>query len=298
MNPLRKIKEGENCIMAGSLLFFVLFFLGFQQIFALSVDSTFLPQKQKNIVFGSGINHSSLRDYGTSPLLYSGNMPMLQLGYEQRSAKAIFQFNLNAWYGNYQRKVFENPFKMQVMGMELRANYLHRLSKFPSGSKQWYVGAAFIHQLGIRNAEHFQNSGFSVDNISHLGPQVLWQKFLQQKPREKKIGKFVFRRPERNFLLQAGIRLPVISSFHRPGYVFIANGTKEEYKVFDQYQFSYLSFRGLFLSTSITRLMRNGNGFRVSYDWSVVSTGNKLPNRFEMANHFVQASLLFKINAH
>jgi hypothetical protein len=30
----------------------------------------------------------------------------------------------------------------------------------------------------------------------------------------------------------------------------------------------------------------------------VVSTGNKLPNRFEMANHFVQASLLFKINAH
>lgn len=291
------ILKGENCSMAGSLLFFVLLFSGFHKSLAFSNDSTLQLQRQKYIVFGSGINHSSLRDYGTSPLLYTGTMPTLQLGYEQRSAKAIFQFNLNAWYGHYKNKVFENPFKMQAFGMEFRTSYLHRLKNFKSGSVQWFLGAALIHQLGIRNAEHFQNAGFSVDNISHLGPQVLWQKFLQQKPREKKIGKFIFRRPQRNFLLQTGIRLPLISSFHRPGYVFIANGTKEEFKVFDQYKFSYLSFRGLFLSTAITRLMRNGNGFQIAYEWSVVTTGNKLPNRFEMANHFLQASLLFRINA-
>jgi hypothetical protein len=277
-------------------LFFFVFVICLHN-FATANDTLQIRKPKQFVVNGLGMNYSQLRDYGTSPLVYSALLPMVNLGYERFAQKSIYQFNICGATGVYQKKVFQNPFEIKTFGFEVKLNYLWLVSSHASKNIQWYLGSTLIHQLSIRNAEHFQNSGFTVDNISHLGPQLLFQKLIHRKVFEKKIGKITFRRPERNFLFHFGFRLPVISSFYRPGYVFIANGTREDYKTFEQYSLHFLSFRGLFFNTSITRLMRNGNGFRISYDWSAVTTGNKLANRLEMSNHFLQCSLLFKINS-
>jgi len=283
-------------ILKRSIVLFCLFLMKGGVLFALNTDSLKISKSTKFFLFGSGAIFSSLRDYGTSPLIYSGFFPMLQLGFENNSRKSIFQVNTNFSTGNYRKKIFEQPFEIQSYEGELRINYERRFIFNEFRRTSWFVGGVLLHQISVRNAEHFQNSGFVADNISHFGPQITFRKLINKPSWEKKIGRLTFRKKESNAIFQSTIRVPVISSFYRPGYVFIANGTKEEFRVFDQYSLNFLSFRALFFSSSYTRLMKNGNAIKLSYDWCMVSSGNKLPNKLEFARHLLQLSFLFRLN--
>lgn len=285
-------KKGEY-----GLVLILLFFMSSSLTKAIERDSSNQRIKPARFfVFGSGIERGSLRDYGTSPLVYTGLFPVGQLGYEQWSPSHIFQTNLSSFNGKYKQKIFEKPFEIKANEFDLSTQYLRSVFVKDRINSLFFLGASLWHQVSIRNAEHFQNSGFVVDNISHFCAALGYRKTIQKAAREIKIGKFTLKRPERKFIFQSLLRLPVVSAFYRPGYVFIVNGTKEEYKTFDQYQLHFLSFRGLYLSQSITRVMRNGNALRLSYDWSVISSGNKLANRIEMARHLLQFTLCFRIN--
>lgn len=286
------MKKGEY-----GLLLILFFFMLCKNSSAEEKDTVWVKEKSaKYFVVGAGSGQASIRDYGTSPLVYSGIFPLLNLGYEQSSRKVVFQINLCSSLGNYNRKIFEKPFEIKAYEFEFKTSYLRAIHIKENKHQIWLMGGGIIHQTSIRIAEQFLNSGFVVDNISHLCAEFGFRKFLHQSARARKIGRITFKRPDRNFLFQSLIRLPVVSSFYRPGYVFIANGTKEDYKVFEQYHLNFLSFRGLFFSNSFSRLMRNGNSIRLSYDWSVVTSGNKLPNRLELARHYLQLSLFFRIN--
>ncbi len=270
------------------------------QIFAQDVPSTDVPAKYvrpKYYEIGAGLNFSSFIDFATSPLTYTGVSGQYTIGTLRKDAKQENGFSMRYSSGTYiqSANTYEKtPSKVNTFFF----NYarLYRLEKLSPGKWNFKVGAAVDVSGNLRQNPSLLNAGVGLETFQTLFATAKITRDISRK--ELKNRKFLFIRYKKRPVtrdLSFQLSPSVINSNLRNGYSYIGqSAVAGENQLFDNYKFS--AFSGFRIKTALeyTRYLKNGNGIKYAYLWDAYKTGGSLPG-FQMSNHIIQASLLFRI---
>ncbi len=255
--------------------------------------------RPKYVQTGLGLNRGSMRDFATSPITYKGVLMNYSLGYlkmdSSREVKLSTRFN----HGAYRYKRTEGiEVRSRAAQYVLYLNYyrLYRLKGISNDKWNVKLGGMYDVNMDVRINEDLMNAGigYEVFNTFFLSGKASYR--FERKDTETK--KFLFIKYKvkptvRLFSYQ--LNLPVVNNTIRNGFSYIGNESLNTIPLFKGYEAK--TFSGIRFSSELayTKQMQNGNMYRVSYLWDAYAVGEAF-NRFEMANHILEFSLLFHLN--
>ncbi|MCB0700934.1 MAG: hypothetical protein H6551_05285 [Chitinophagales bacterium] len=246
-----------------------------------------------------GFNRASVRDFATSPITYKGALFNLSMGFlkmdDAREVKFTARYNM----GNvgYKRKEgIDVKSSASVFMLSLNYYRLYQLNSISNDKWNFKLGGMFDANFDTRINGDLLNAAFGYEmfNTFFLSGKVT-RVFERTETVQKKLLFIKYKLHPRVQLISYQLNVPVMNNVLRNGYAYIANESIGEIPLFQEYE--YKVFSGLRFSSelSYTNQMHNGNMWRVSYIWDAYKAGKSF-NRFEMANHIVEMSLLFHLN--
>ncbi len=241
-----------------------------------------------------GFNYSSFRDFGTSPLTYSGRPIYISLSHidmDERRASAITG---SYSFGTYKNTFNELPSVSKVNTISLNYLELFQLKHWSSQKFNLKVGGQFNSTMNLRNNEALFNNSEGVDLISTLFGTVKATIDLSRKEEVEK--KFIFirykaKKQVRNLSFTMNIGL--INSSYRNGFAYTSSSVPiNNDDFFADYELNV--FTGFRLNSALdyTIFLHNKNAIQFSYLWDAYRTGGHHDN-FQMATHTLKCSLLF-----
>lgn len=256
-------------------------------------------QRPKYIQAGLGLNRGSMRDFATSPITYKGILFNYSLGYlkmdDAREVKLSARYN----QGSYRYKKTEGiEVKSKSSQHVLYLNYyrLYQLKKFSNDKWNVKLGGMYDVNLDVRINEDLMNAGvgYEVFNTFFLSGKVS-RKYERTETISKKFLFIKYKLKPMVTLFSYQLNLPVSNNTIRNGYAYIGNESLNTTPLFKGYEAKAFSGIRFCSELAYTRQMQNGNMYRVSYIWDAYAVGKDF-NRFEMANHILELSLLFHLN--
>lgn len=255
--------------------------------------------RPKYIQIGLGLNRGSMRDFATSPITYKGILFNYSLGYlkmdDAREVKLSARYN----QGSYRYKKTEGiEVKSKSSQHVLYLNYyrLYQLKKFSNDKWNVKLGGMYDVNLDVRINEDLMNAGvgYEVFNTIFLSGKVS-RKYERTETIDKKFLFIKYKLKPMVTLFSYQLNLPVANNTIRNGYSYIGNESINTTPLFKGYEAKAFSGIRFCSELAYTRQMQNGNMYRVSYLWDAYAVGKDF-NRFEMANHILEFSLLFHLN--
>lgn len=260
-------------------------------------DSIKLNPLGKYVGVSGGLVIDRLRDSGTSPLFYTGILPLLQVEYLRRDAKDIFNYKLCFYNGIYFKKTKNDIFKGSGLMFDLELSYLRKLDISNNIKHNHYLGFSLGNFSSIRINEAFMNAAFAFDNFSNVELDYKFElQFIRKERMASFFGFFKYKKIEKKFLLSFDLGLPVYSLIYRPGFNYIGNATSNITDTFDHYEFKSKLISGLNTDISISRLYKNGNIIKYAYCWDMFSTGKASAYMLNTAKHLFVVSLILKLD--
>lgn len=267
-------------------------------------DSTFTPKqtrkaRPKYIQIGLGLNFGSVRDYATSPITYNGalfNYSLARLNMDsKREVKLTARFN-NGGYGYSRDEGIPVSERASVYALFLNYYRLYRIGSRNDDKWNIKAGGMFDVMTDVRYNPAFMNAGVGYEVFTTLfASGKVTRNFVRPNPVEKKFLFIKYKLKPRVIQISYQLNIPAVNGVARNGFAYIGNERINQTVLFNEYE--YQLFSGFRVSSELayTNQMHNGNMWRLSYLWDVYTTGGDL-NRFEMANHIVEFSLLFHLN--
>lgn len=249
------------------------------------------------LMLGAGVNSASFRDFATSPLSYQGLSGSFLLGRTKYSAQRASNFYMLLAYGGYHAKVNKSRVGGSNIGT-LFFNYtqLYVLKRF--SAKKWNVkvGGTFNATGNVRYNAGLLNNSVGGEIFANLfASGKITRDISRNKEKQKKLlfWHYTLRPRERSLSLQ--VNVPLTNSTFRNGYVYAGQSALlNRPALFDGYVFKVFSGYRLRNEMAYTIFLTNRNALQFSYVWDVYKTGGAL-DQFEMANHLMTFTLLFKI---
>ena len=279
------------------VIFFIIFFNC--KCFAFSTsDSTISSNpKQRYLGISGGGGIGKVRDYGTSPLFYSGFLLSVKIEYIKYKSRNIFYYKIGGNTGNYRLKADNRSFITSGNTFELKFSYL-RDSELSNDEKlKNYFGTSIENIFNIRNNEAFMNAAVTRDNIGSISINYRLEYRFERKEKKVNIFNIIrYNRKEKEYLLSFDFTLPVYSLIYRPGFNLIGNGTLNEDKIFAGYEFNGKFLSGLNTDIGISRILRNGNMVKISYYWDLFTTGDIAYNELNTTKHLLLFSFVFNFD--
>ncbi len=251
------------------------------------------------ISIGFGLNRGSVRDFATSPLTYKGTLFSFSGGYQRYDDLRDTRLNIRFNVGGYRYSRSEGiPTSSGATGYVLFVNYakLYRLKRYSNNKWNFKVGGMLDVVTDVRINSQLLNAavGYEVFNTLYASGKVT-RTFVRSELKQKKFLFIKYKLRPRVAQLSYQLNLPVINGYARNGFAYLGNERIGEVPLFNGYQ--YKLFSGFRISSTLayTRQMANGNMWRVAYIWDAYTSGGQ-QNRFEMAHHIAEFSLLFHLN--
>jgi hypothetical protein len=244
------------------------------------------------IVTEGGVYHASYRDAGVSPLIYSGSMPVIALGFKATHPDYIFTTHAGFHTGKYSKTTDGSKYITQAYELNLRSDYFRRTS---AGNENlfFFMGAGLSYDLSVRDSPHYRNSRLVMNNIIGLSIHTRLQHNFTFPSVEKKNQKGL--RPERHYSIAANLHVPFASVMQHPGYSYVSHSTVNGSGEFDLYKWNVLVFSGLALRLELLKYLENGNALGLSYNFLVFSSKNYLNNYYQSAGQSLMFSLLYRL---
>jgi hypothetical protein len=249
------------------------------------------------IDIGAGMGSGLLRDLGTSPLIYTGLLPSISLGYHKHFGKNSLQFNLTSYNGMYLHFAENDSYSSSANQINAELSWYHQLAYFGNTAIRHYYGFAIDNFTGIRTNQSFGNAGFSFENISNIQAKYGISKMLSLKAKDKKFLWLIkYHRKEKQYIANFTVGLPIYSLFYRQGYTNPGNSTLDYVNPFEGYETTGKFLSGVNTQCGINRILDNGNMYGFTYNWSLVSSGKHDVNQLNMSHHAILFHLIFKFN--
>lgn len=251
------------------------------------------------ISIGMGLNRGNVRDFATSPLIYKGLLLNYSLGYQRYDDMRDTRLNIRFNHGGYKyKKQVAIPLVSRTAVYALFVNYakLYRLKKYSNSKWNLKVGGMLDVVTDTRVNPELQNAGvgYEVFNTLFASGKVT-RTFVRHEMKEKKLWFIKYKLKPRVLQVSYQLNLPVVNGYARNGFAYLGNERIGEIPLFNGYQYKLFSGFRISSDLAVTRQMANGNMWRISYIWDAYTTGGS-QNRFEMANHIAEFSLLFHLN--
>ena len=280
-------------------LIFTLFLLMSIQAFG-QISENDLPKKELRksrptfIDIGIGVNSSNFRDFATSPLFYKGTPKAVFLSRLKADDRRESNLGLKYSFGNYNATVGEHTTNSKVKTFSFYYSQLYQIPKWSSDKWNFKVGGILSATGNFRLNEALQNNALGIEFFATLFGSVKITKDISRKESKgKKILFIKYKLGPRKRALSYQLNFGLMNNSYRNGYVYSGqSGVLNDPKLFDGYVFK--SFSGFRMSSSLnyTICLKNKNAIQVSYIWDTYKSGGDL-DKFEMANHIIQLSLLF-----
>ncbi len=281
------------------LILFLCFhlFAGFGQ----SNDNLTRKEIRKNrpsyIILGTGINRVIFRDLATSPLFYKWMIPNFNLGYKKIDSKKETAFRVNYTSGNHSHSIM-NYGTNKLWSLNIDIYKLYQLKKLSTEKWNYKIGGSLQFTNNFRINEILENNAYGFESfLNVLFSQKLTRDISRKIEKNKTIWLFKIHRKPRKRELSYQLNIGLINNYLRNGYAYLGQSEViNDFKLLDDYKFGFLKGYRANSAINYTTYLKNNNALQFSYSWDVLSTGNNNKNnRFEMASHKIQFSLLFNI---
>lgn len=267
------------------------------------IEKTDLSKKErrklspKYIGIHIGANNIKFRDLATSPLFYNG--PAIYWGLSRLKADQYKEAELALTYsaGNPKTGFNENWTFSKFKRLEIYYSQLYRFGDWNSAHFNTKVGWMLNATGNFRLNTELQNNALGLEVFPTLFLSFKLTKDIsrtEEKNKQFLFFKYQLKEKQRNLSLRLNIGL--LNASYRNGYVYFEQSVVlNDYQVFEDHEFKV--FSGFRASTGLdyTKYLKNRNAIQISYIWDAYYTGGDL-DKFEMANHILKFTLLFKTN--
>lgn len=246
---------------------------------------------------GFGFSMANFRDFGTSPLVYSGLPKRVSLSMLSFNELKEVSYGIDFDFGNYSSVVGDEIAVSQVKVLTLRYQELHRLDVFNSDKWNLKVGGTAMVSGDFRLNPSLQNAAVGYEvfmNIMASGKITMNMDREEDKQRKIWFVKYTSKARKRN--LSYNLNLGLINHNYRNGYTYVnQEGVLNKFPLFGEYGVN--SFNGFRMGSELayTRYMAsNNNALRFSYVWDAFKSSDEY-DAFEMAFHTIKISLMFQV---
>jgi hypothetical protein len=258
-----------------------------------------INHKEQSLHFGVTGMKFAVKDYSTSPLIYSGLLVGGRLGASFYGKRVVTLIDCNFSYGKLTTRNYPvtDSNKATAYNSFLSVNMGRRIS-CPEAKTSWYGGIHLNILANFRNNDKFDNASFNYEGFISLGPMVLLEKEINLFPSQLNLGIFRWPFRARTIKLSASLAIPVLNEVVRPLYNTTEDFVDEDSPSFTLNRLKTVSFGKLFSLISQTNLsyyLHNGNKFMLSYSWyyyNYYPEWNKLRN----VAGCLSFSFVFKLN--
>lgn len=258
-----------------------------------------VPKKTRSnlIDISAGLATGSLRDMSTSPLFYTGLLPVIDISYSNFFNKNLIQFNLSSYNGIYIKLTDDDSYLSTANSINTEIAYFRHYEDYDETGFKHYPGVSLNNYTLIRVNSAFNNAAFAFDNISSLNINYLITKDFTLKAKQKKLLWLIkYYRKEKQYLASFKIGIPIYSLIYRPGFTNPGNLTLNNIILLPDYKTTGKVFSGMNTNLSLSRVLENGNMIKFTYHWEFFTSGKYALNRLDMSKHALLFSLVFKIN--
>lgn len=222
------------------------------------------------VSLGTHVSGFSVRDKETSPLIYHGMLPGVQLGAGLYGKKIAAWFNYSFSYGKLTTRNYgaSDVDKSTAYNGLLDIAVVRKIKIAESSCL--YLGPKLALIVNIRNNGKFDNANFNWEGFAMLGPVMLWEKQLTLNQNRTNIGAIQAPVSRRGIKLSASLFIPVISEVSRPPYNTIGDFVDGLERIFQVNQLKLVSFNqfaSIVSTLGASYHWQNGHGLKLSYTW-------------------------------
>jgi len=237
-------------------------------------------------------NHIQFRDFVSSPLYYNGITSQFNLALVKKRDKMERSVGLSYSSGNVSNDDFNQITEAEISSFSFHYHYLKHIEGLSSNTFNTKIGGLFDVLGNYRTNEKLNNYGISYEIIPTLFLSARTEVDVSRKE-QKNIFFDRIRLLPRKRLISYQLDFGLLNSNFRVDQSYLINSSVSNdldfiaatrFNGFSGFRFSSL--------LEYTISLKNSNAYRISYGWSVLTTGNDRM-RFEQSNHFLGISILF-----
>ncbi|PLX08477.1 MAG: hypothetical protein C0596_06365 [Marinilabiliales bacterium] len=238
-----------------------------------------------------------MRDLGVSPLYYSNIIPVFEARYNKITEKRFFDVDFSSLNGMQFKIINDQFYNNTINAINLKFEYAWYSGFYSLEGISDYVGMSVSNFADMRVNESFSNAALSFDNLSNIAlTYTLFKKLNRPQKTKKFLGLIKFDRKEKNYLFAFKVGIPLYTLIYRQGYTNPGNSTANIEILFPGYELVGKFLTGLDTDISLTRLLKNGNGIKINYNWMAFSSGKNEINSLNFSQHSIMLGLSFKLN--
>ncbi len=284
----------SNALIFHTLLWPLLFF------FQHPNTSTAQSNSDKDYRFGTFLNvsgavsYSKFRDFGVSPLIYSGALygGMGELAFDRR------KWDVAIGGGGLVGTISEKSlFTTQATAYAIyyNAQGLYRFWQKDDQQFDLKGGLQLNGWVNIRETPSFNNASVAVEALNTVSGAVKfnWRIAKEQKGR-KLLWIFPTKPGLRLMKLSSQLSVPLVNTAWRPKYAYIDDFTNGKSNFLERNDFTIGGYR-LQWRTDFSYYLFNGNIFKISYQWDTQRLGNTF-NRLEIGHHILLVGFSIRMN--
>lgn len=249
------------------------------------------------LTIGAGLNRSWFRDYATAPLIYNGTPIRFSLGHSRQDFVREVELRLDYSRGRYLAIVNDNGAASSVNSLFLTYERLYGIDI--ENAPKWNLKAGGVAQLtgNVRENGSLLNNGFGMEFMANLsGAGKVTRDLSRKELKEKKFLFIRYKLKPRQRTLSYQLNLGLVNSTFRNGFIYNnQSGVINEDNLTAGYEYKVLSGFRIGSELNYTIFTQRGNAVQFSYLWDAYQTGGQY-DRFQMGNHFLRFSLLFRTN--
>ncbi|MDD4149583.1 MAG: hypothetical protein PHE33_06100 [Bacteroidales bacterium] len=283
--------------MKNKTIFVLILYVGFSLNSIGQIDTVPKETRTKLIDISAGLATGNLRDMGTSPLFYTGLLPVVDITYSDFYNNNLIQFNIISYNGIYIKLTDDDSYTSTANSVNTEIAYYRHYQDYDDTGFKHYPGASINNYTSIRVNSAFNNAAFTFDNISSLNLNYFITKEFTLKAKQKKFLWLIkYYREEKQYLASFKIGVPIYSLIYRPGFTNPGNSTLNNSFLLPDYKITGKVFSGMNTNLSLSKILPNGNMIKLTYHWEYFTSGRYSLNRLDMSKHALLFSLVFKMN--
>jgi hypothetical protein len=243
----------------------------------------------------TGLGGTNVRDFATSPLIFSG--PALELSFAKRSQKNLREIHqgVEASFGMLTTQEGNHSSNTQFLRFGLYYTYLHRIEKWSSEKSKWSLGGSMRVTSHTRYNSSLMNNGVGFELIPTVFGSAQWSYDISRRKEIKKKLWFVpihLKKRKRTLNIRGHIGL--INSYFRNGYVYAGQSflLNSGQSLLDHYEFHIFSGFRFRSEVEYLTYLSNNNAIGFSYSWDAYKTG-PTHDILESAHHIFALSFHF-----
>ena len=242
----------------------------------------------------AGFNNSNFRDFGTSPLVYSGSASVMSIARLKRSAKVDSEFGFFFSGGSYTNTTNDHESTSEVQTGSVFYSKHYQIPEVLSDKWDLKVGGLINTTGNFRVNQALGNNANGKEIIATVFASAKLSRDITRTETKKR--KFLFIRytlPKRKRTLTYQLNVGLMNNTYRNGYAYIdQSDIVNDPQVFGNYEFKAFSGYRMGSELTYTAYWDNNNAFQWAYKWDAYKTGGSL-DKFEMASHVISFSFLF-----